>query len=148
MSTHEEIVQQIRKQIDVTNAEKTQDLSPEIIALRVYSCFANGNEDVHIRHGCVEAYKAMARRVLAREFGADEEDETKQSDMFAGHLQERYPIRTPAGAEPVYRIREALSNDDLDWNIQRLMKVSHAARKHAEALTVFRNSRNEMSVAA
>lgn len=149
MSTHDDIVQEIRRKVEEVNKAKSPDLSPDTIATLVYSVFATGTEDVHIRHGCMESYKSMSRRVLAREFGADEDPGMdSQGDMFSGQLQERYPIRTPAGSDPVYRIREALSDSDLEWNIQRLMKLSHAALKHAEALAVYRLTRQQMSSAA
>lgn len=150
MSTHEEIVQEMRRQVDVINVAGARDLSPEAIATAAYRHFATGDEDLHIRHGCIESYKSMARRILAREFGSAEElsESVEQADMFAGHLQERYPIRTPAGSEPVYRIREALSDSDLEWNVQRLLKISASARKHAEALSAYRLSRKSLGVAA
>lgn len=150
MSTlHEDVTQEIRRQVEAVNDAKAPDLSPKMIAGLVFTVFAKGTEEPHVQYACIEHFTQLSRRVLAREFGAENDPGlATQADMFSGHLQERYPIRTPVGEEPIYRVREALTDADLEWNIQRLRKISDAARTHADALAAYQLKQRMLKAAA
>jgi hypothetical protein len=117
-------------------------LSPTLLADRCYEHFAFGNEELHVRYLAIEHAKQMARSILARRFDVDgEENEAMQGDMFSGHLQSRYPIPVKTGEQPQYKPREALTQEELDWNISQLRKSAAARLKHADALQAYRDNR-------
>jgi hypothetical protein len=57
-------------------------------------------------------------------------------------LQHRYPTPRPAGAEPIYKKREALSRAELAWNVAMLRKSAAARLEHADALQAWADARD------
>lgn len=138
MSLHEEISNAIGEIV----GDIVMDVSPSLVALKVYQRYGGTTDEPHVQYAAVEHFKAMARKVLGDRYDPDgEQNNAHQGDMFSGLLQLRYPIRRARGDEPVYRPREALSQDDLDWNIAQLLKAAAARVEHANALQAYRDQR-------
>lgn len=138
MSLHDDINQTLRKQLD--ELEGVIGIRPDTLALRALATFGGDSAEAHIRYGCTEHFKQMARRLLANRFEADgAENEAHQGDMFSGHLQQRYPIQRGPDEEPEYRLRETLNVTELDWNINQLRKSADARLRHADALQSYRD---------
>lgn len=79
-----------------------------------------------------EHSKQYARGLLRKTFDPVEED-SPQHELFT-ELQWRYPMRRPRGAEPAYVLREAMIEDDVDYNVERFLASSEALERHARAL--------------
>lgn len=141
MSMHEEVFNVVRKLIDEGDESRNRkfDLSPTLIAQRTFDHYQKRSVDPHTEWSAVEGYKAVARKVLAANFEAEEGDESVsyQADMFSGLLQERYPVPRRAGEEPLYRHIDALNLREIEWNIQTLRKSAEARLRHADALEAF-----------
>lgn len=144
MSMHEQIQQVILSVIHDLDAEGIVSISPTTIALRVHSEFGSDSESPHIQYASIEHFKQMARKALAGKFSTQaHESNVYMDDLFSGHLQTRYPIPTPRGQEPVYKSRDALTNEELDWNIEQLRKSAMSRLQHADALQAYRDSRGD-----
>jgi hypothetical protein len=146
MSVHEEINQALREELSRCDDERISDVMPATLAERTYARFRRADDDIHVRYGCVEHFKQMARALLAAKFDPDaerSESEAYQGDMFSGHLQSRYPLPHRGREEPRYRPRELLSTTELDWNIAALRKSADARLRHADALQSYRDARDK-----
>ena len=142
MSFHDQIQQVIHTVINGLDGEGIISISPTTIALRVHDQFGSEEEDPHIRYASVEHFKQMARKALAGKFSTEaHESDAYMDDMFSGHLQTRYPIPLEKGREPVYKSRDALTQDELDWNIEQLRKSAMSRLEHADALQAYRDRR-------
>jgi hypothetical protein len=140
MSLHEEIGSAIQREIELL--EGAIVLSPTTLAIAVQRRFIEESIQPHIQYTSLEHLKHMARRALAGRYEADgEENESHQSEMFAGHLQDRYPTQRAKGSEPQYKLRNALSADELDWNIRQLRKSAAARLEHADALQAYADAK-------
>lgn len=151
MSIHEEISQELRRQLSLCDEERLGDVEPGTLAQRAYCAYSQPSDDPHVAYGCREHFKQMARAILAGRFDADtdrSESEAYQGDMFSGHLQSRYPLPHARGEEPSYRRRELLTEAELDWNIASLRKSADARLRHADALESYRDSRRGVGSAA
>lgn len=142
MSVHEDVQQTMRRVLAELDGDTHIALSPTLLATRTFDLFSEESTEVHIQWASVEHFKALARRMLARQYDHESDDnEAYQGDMFAGELQDRYPIPRAAGDDPVYKPRALLSVDELDWNIAQLRKSADARLRHADALQAFRDDR-------
>ena len=140
MSLHDDINQTLRRELE--SLEGVLGIRPDTLALRTVAAFNGESADPHVRYGCTEHFKQMARRLLANRYDPDgAENDAHQGDMFSGHLQQRYPIPRSANEEPEYRLRELLTPDELDWNIGQLRKSADARLRHADALQSYRDSK-------
>lgn len=140
MSIHEDIEQAIRGELERLNGAEC--LSPTSLALAVQLRFESGDIQPHIRYTSLEHLKQMSRGVLRGQFDpVADEDDSQQGEMFSGHLQDRYPIKVPKGAEPQYKMRIALSTSEAQWNIDRLRKSARARLEHADAMQAWNDSR-------
>lgn len=115
-------------------------VSPSGLAHMVYEAFCDGSEDAHIQYASLEHLKHMARVYLAKHKDPDaDESEAYQSEMdlgfsFSGQLQDRYPLPRKKGEEPVYKLRQDLTEDERAWNVAQLRKSGLARLEHARAL--------------
>lgn len=142
MSVHEEVQQVMRRVLTEVGGDTHIALSPTLLANRTLETFMTEDVDIHIEWGAVEHYKALARRMLARQYEHDsDENAVYQGDMFSGELQDRYPVPRQAGEEPLYKPRSMLSVQELNWNIGQLRKSADARLRHADALQVFCDER-------
>jgi hypothetical protein len=112
-------------------------LSPGALAIVVFDKFNAGSIDPHIRWGCIEGYKGIARKLLGRRFGEDGSDSAayaEQGELFSGHLQERYPVPRKKGEDPQYKLRSLLTPEERAWNVRQLRRSADARQLHADAL--------------
>jgi hypothetical protein len=95
--------------------------------------------------GCHLQIRQMARQELRKRHdpnaimhdvisGQDEFD-------FPDTLQLRYPRRTQPGDEPVYVLRDLMTDDDVEWNETRMRRGGEALLKHADALRAWHGRR-------
>lgn len=141
MSVFDDVQQTMRRVFVDLGGDEQVALSPTLLAVRTFDRFNSESVDIRIEWSSVEHLKQMARKMLASKYGHDgEENEVYQSDMFSGQLQDRYPIPRAKGEDPVYKPRDLLTVDEMDWNIKQLRKSADARLRHADALQLFRDS--------
>jgi len=89
--------------------------------------------------GCNLHLRQVARAFCRRNFDAAASaasGDTVNGDLFPDTLQDRYPRQSQKGKEPMYVLREHLSEDDRWYNIDRLLSVADALQRHAQALQI------------
>lgn len=86
--------------------------------------------------GCNMHVRQIARSLLRKTFEAEDE-EPRQHPLFP-ELQWRYPVRHEKDAEPEYILLEAMTERDVDFNIERLLKEIDAKQKLVDALMAFK----------
>ena len=112
-------------------------ISPAAVAAATLQEFAAPDLEPHIEYASLEHFKNMARKVLARRFDDEGDDNSAyagQGELFSGHLQERYPIPRKKGEDAVYKRREDLTPEERRWNVKSLRKSADARLAHADAL--------------
>lgn len=112
-------------------------ISPAAVAAATLSQFAEGGLEPHIEYASLEHLKNMARKVLARRFDDEGDDNAAyegQGELFSGHLQERYPVPRKSGEDPQYKLRALLTAEERHWNVKLLRKSADARLAHADAL--------------
>lgn len=138
MSLHEQITHDLQRLIEVADADI---ITPASLAMAVQHQYGAGLEP-HIAYTSLEHLKQMARRALAGRYGADSDDsEVIQGELFSGHLQERYPLPRAGGHEPSYKRRDALTSDEVAWNVGTLRRAADARVAHADALEAWQQNR-------
>lgn len=143
MSLHEGIIADLNTLIDRRGG--VDIISPTSLALAAQSQYADIPDlPAQIAYTSLEHLKQMARRVLAGRYDAEsDESEAHQGELFSGHLQRRYPIPHKRGDEPTYKLLEAMTGDEIQWNENTLEKSADARMIHARALRAYRLSRAE-----
>jgi len=140
MSLHEDITNALRSEIDSLGGAIA--LSPTTVALAVQRRFAPSAIEPHLQYASLEHLKQMARKALARRFEAEADDSIAyQGDMFSGLLQDAYPLPIKDGAEPIYKPRNDLTDEEVAWNIKQLRKSAAARLEHADALQAWADGR-------
>lgn len=112
-------------------------ISPAAVAAATLQAFNGDGLEPHIEYATLEHFKHMARKVLARRFDDEGEDNAAyagQGELFSGHLQERYPVPRKKGEDPVYKRRVDLTPEERRWNVKSLRKSADARLAHADAL--------------
>lgn len=135
MSLHEQIARAMTRYIE-DRADCTI-LAPAAVAVATYRTFAADEVEPHIEYASLEHLKHMARRLLAKRFDHESDENPvyeEQGELFSGHLQERYPAARKAGEEPTYKRLEAMNDDDFAWNLRALRRSAKARALHADAL--------------
>jgi hypothetical protein len=87
--------------------------------------------------GCNLHCRQIARAFCRRNFDASASalaGEAINGDLFPDTLQDRYPRILQKGKEPMYVLREHLSEADRWFNIDRLGSTAQALQRHARAL--------------
>ena len=140
MSLHDDVVRATQKEIDLHYASRS--ISPTVVAVAVQKTYGDIAE-VHIEYGSLEFFKQIAREVLRRAFdpATGEDSKALQGDMFSGLLQDRYPQLRGKGDEPQYVQRDAMSDADVQWNLQHLRRSAEARLQHADALEAWWENR-------
>lgn len=149
MSLHESIMAEMTRYID--DRRDCAILSPSAIAAAVLRVYSADSLEPHVEYASLEHFKNMARKTLARRFDDEGDDNpvyADQGELFSGHLQDRYPVPRKAGTDPVYKLREALTDDEVRWNLRSLRKSADARLAHADALEAWHQSRPEQGQAA
>lgn len=142
MSLHEAIASEMTRFIDAR--AECAIISPAAVAAATLRAFCPDALEPHVEYASLEHFKNMARKVLAHRFdddGAENEAYAAQGEMFSGHLQDRYPLPRKRGEDPVYKLREHLTADEVRWNLQSLRRSANARLAHADALEAWAQSR-------
>lgn len=142
MTPHEKIVASIQEII--TELDGVEVISPASVAQRVQDRFAAPGLDDCTAYASLEHYKQMSRKALAKTFDKVEDaGGPDQPDLFSGRLQQRYPVQVKAGEQPMYKRLEAMSGDELQFNIDRFFKAGRALTMHGRALQAYQQARPE-----
>ena len=133
----------LHEQIAVFQARYIEDrrdcaiLSPAAVASATLQEFVAGHVEPHVEYAALEHFKHMARKSLARRFDHESDDNpvySEQGELFSGHLQDRYPAARKPGEEPTYKLLDAMSDADFEWNVRSLRRSARARALHADAL--------------
>lgn len=140
MSLHETIVADIARFID--GMGDCDIITPDSIARACVEKYSEGRLEAHIAYASLEHFKQMARAALRGRFEDEGDDNPayEQGELFSGHLQERYPIPRTEGVA-AYKRREALTADEVKWNVRSLRRAADARQMHARALEAWFESR-------
>jgi hypothetical protein len=146
MSAEEELYAVTREVI-----EKQRDaamISPTWIATHVM-CEIKFKPALHYLGyaGCHLQVRQIARQELRKRHdpNAVMQDyiENSQDDFFPDTLQLRYPRRMQKGEEPLYVLRDLMTDDDVDWNESRMRRGGEALLRHADALRAWHGRRGQ-----
>ncbi len=79
--------------------------------------------------------RQIARQVCRKQFDQDKEEalDPAQQEMFPG-LQSRYPTAHSKGEEPSYVLRQAMTSEDVIFNVNRLRRDGKTKLGRANAL--------------
>lgn len=131
MSLHEAITTAMHRCLNTW--EGAASVSAGALAAAVADEFGTPDEP-HTAYAALEGFKHIARGVLSGRYGKHNRGASlDQGQLFAGTLQERYPIAS-AGGEPVYKLRLLLTDQERNWVVVQLRKSGRAFLKHADAL--------------
>jgi hypothetical protein len=124
-------------------------ISPTSVALAMLNKYGTPGLEMHIQYASLEHFKQMARKALSGRYDAEsDESEAHQADLFSGHLQTRYPTPRKRGDDPLYKLLEALTDDEVRWNVQTLRRSADARQLHADALEAWGQHRSDPACAA
>ena len=142
--TAEEQLYQITRDV-IESHRDAPTMSPAWVATHVL-CKIQFSPDLHHLGyaGCHLQLRQMARQELRRhDPNASVADKlaSGQGEMFSDTLQQRYPRRTQPGEEPVYVLRDLLTEDDVEWNEYRMRRGGEALIRHADALRAWHGQR-------
>jgi hypothetical protein len=90
--------------------------------------------------GCHLQLRQIARQHLRGAFDAADED-NPQHELFT-ELQDRYPVKRKRGEEPRYVQRDAMTDEDIAFNVARFRNASKALMAHGDALEAWGRNRN------
>jgi len=133
MSLHEQIATDINTVIE--QHDGVDAISAASIALVLHDRYGGADAEPRLGYASLEHLKQMARARLGKRYGSPSGSPADaQGELFADALQERYPVPTPKGGEPVYKLTSALTHDELLWNAVRLEKAGKTLLEHSRAL--------------
>jgi len=143
MSDEEQLYIEVRTVIEKHRA--TPAISPAWIATQVM-CAIHFKPELHRLGyvGCHLQIRQMTRQELRRRLDPIEAIEASvrgEDDLFPETLQERYPKKTHPHEEPVYVLRDEMSDEDVAFNVARMRRGGRALLKHADALEAWDENR-------
>jgi len=103
-------------------------ISPEAAATQILIMLDPNHAHDEIYYLAHVQLRQNARNLLNKKFGSGAEENDTQGELF--ELQTYYP---QANGEP-YVHREAMTDDDVAYNVARLRKEGATKLKHADAL--------------
>jgi hypothetical protein len=144
MSAEEELYAVTRQIIERQREAAT--VSPTWIATHVMCEIRFKPQLHHLGYaGCHLQIRQMARQELRRKHDPNaviiDQLTSGQDDFFPETLQDRYPRRTAHGEEPVYVLRDLMTDADVEWNMNRMRRGGEALLKHADALRAWHGGR-------
>lgn len=142
MSQHENLTRTMQKIID--DLGECAIMSPAAIAGATLAAIRLAKLEPDIEYLSLEQLKAMARRLLAKRFDPDGEENpaySAQGEMFSGKLQQRYPVPQLRGEPPAYKRTEHLTDQEALAIAGRFKRCSEAHIAHGAALMAFVRSR-------
>lgn len=146
MSAEEELYAVTRSVIEKQRDAST--ISPTWIATHVMCEIKFRPQLHHLGYaGCHLQIRQMARQELRKRHdpnaAVNEQLAGGQGDFFPDTLQSRYPQRTQPGEEPVYVLRDLMTDDDVEWNEYRMRRGGEALLRHADALRAWHGRRGQ-----
>lgn len=146
MTAEEQLYAAVQKVID--DYRLVGEVSPSWIATQVMAEI-EFSRALHLLGyvGCHLEVRQIARQKLRR--AHDPYSKVKASidgedDLFPETLQERYP-RIPTKEEPIYALRDLLTEADVNYNVGRMRRGGKALLKHADALEAWNAERRKAS---
>lgn len=92
--------------------------------------------------GCHLELRQIARAKLRKRFDPTAiADDDADPDLFPETLQERYPAARKRGEEPTYRRLDALTDEDIRYNTNRMRRAAGALDRHADRLEAWHRGR-------
>ena len=137
MSAEEELWAVTRKVVN--EHEDAPTISPTWIATHVMCEIRFKPALHHLGYaGCHLQVRQFARQAALREQHdpperVNQQLSSGQGDFFSDTLQPRYPRQTKPGEEPVYVLRHLMTEQDVNWNEERMRRGGEALLKHADA---------------
>lgn len=150
MTAEEQLYAETRRVIDGQGDKP--EVSPAWIATHVMCAIEFRPALHHLGYaGCHLQIRQVARQELRKRHDppAKIKDalETGQDELFSDVLQDRYPRRTVAGEEPVYVLRELMTDEDVDYNERRMRSGGMALLRHADNLRAWHDGRGGRAAA-
>jgi len=146
MSEESELAMNVERVIELYSA--TKDINPAWVATETMVLI----EFPHTLHrlgytGCHLELRQIARTKLRKRFDptAIADDDAEIGDFFPDTLQERYPKVRGKGEEPSYRRLDALTREDVSYNVTRMRSASDALGRHADRLEAWDSGRAELT---
>jgi hypothetical protein len=145
MSDEEELASIIERVIELYGS--SEDVSPAWIATQAMVLIEFSRELHRLGYaGCHLELRQIARAKLRKRFDPTsiaDDDADDQPDFFPETLQERYPkARTKKSEEPIYRKLDALTDEDVRYNVGRMRRASGALERHADRLQAWHTGRS------
>jgi hypothetical protein len=141
MSEEQELADIVERVINLYDSIK--DVSPAWVATQAMTLIEFPRALHRLGYvGCHLELRQLARGKLRRRFdptAAADDDDTR--DLFPETLQERYPKARKPGDEPSYRKLDALTEEDVNYNVERMRLVAYALNKHADRLMTWWRAR-------
>jgi hypothetical protein len=146
MSAEEELYAVTRKVVNEHDDAPT--ISPTWIATHVMCEIRFRPTLHHLGYaGCHLQVRQIARQVLRERHDpptrVNDQLASGQGDFFSDTLQPRYPRHTRPGEEPLYVLRELMTEQDVAWNEERMRRGGEALLKHADALRAWHGQRGQ-----
>lgn len=134
MSEHAEIMTVMQSQVEALDSAVF--IMPNALAAATYQEISPDQSEARlVGYLTLQMLTVMARKLLGKRFSLEsDETDAYDGDLFSGALQRRYPLPRPSGQEPVYKLREHLTEEERAWNVSQLRKSARARLEHADAL--------------
>ena len=131
----DENVQQLRNilQIAYDNISEAVDVSPSLLATTALVELDPDKRTPALVYMAAHLELRQIGRSICREWFEKEEEPDEAHSLFPD-LQNRYPAAHAEDVEPMYRLLEHLTEDDVMFNVNRLRREAAAKMKHADAL--------------
>lgn len=143
MSEEAELATTVERIIDLYGTVK--DVSPAWVATQAMELIEFPRSLHRLGYaGCHLELRQMARGKLRKRFDptaiADDDDAQLDLDL-PETLQERYPKARVRGEEPCYRKLDALTDEDVRYNVTRMRAAAGALERHADRLQAWHAGR-------
>jgi hypothetical protein len=149
MSKHDPLARQleqlIQSVIDPLNQAGVDIISPEHIANAVDHKIDPDQLSPEMKtYASMMQIRSAARRLLARNYDplqkAADYVSGDSDDLFAGLLQDRYPVKRDGIRG--YALRDVMTEADVAFNSSRMRKAGETMLQHSDALDAWHKSRS------
>jgi phospholipid N-methyltransferase len=147
MTAEEQLYAAVQKVID--DYRLVGEVSPSWIATQVMSEI-EFPQSLHILGyvGCHLEVRQISRQKLRHAhdpYANVKASIEAEDDLFPETLQERYPREPRKAEEPIYALRDLLTEADVRFNVERMRRGGKALLKHADALEAWNAERRRAS---
>jgi len=136
-------------QLVIDKQGSADEVSPASIATEVMRAIEFPPELHELGYvGCHLEVRQIARQKLRRQHDPNARvagSIAGEDELFPDTLQERYPRRPRPNEDPVYAKRDALTDEDVAYNVGRMRRGARALLKHADALEAWHVDRGSMA---